>query len=436
MTTPLRTLVLSREYPPYTVGGTSTVARSVAAGMVAQGHDVHVVTTNPRGDIDTVEDVGGVAVHRIGTALIYNDATELSGRVLATHRRLWRTADRILREYGPFDSMVMPDLFCFPEARLLATTHRLPLVNILLQDFAAIIAFDRDGRHHVTDGVSAHQYQLLSLEERALRGSDHTVFISHALSDAIVGRYPFVEPASSTIHLGVDLAEIDDVLADPGLATARERPAPAPTSGPTTPLIVACGRLVPVKGFGSLIEAMASLPRPARLVLVGVGPELASLRARAGEVGVGDRVSFLGDISRREALSLFAVADVNVVPSLWESFCYVCAEMMALGRPVVATTVDSLRELMPDDTVGYRVEVSYRPSGRRRAEPAGFVAAIERALADPMDAAVRAGRAATHIRTRFSNERFAAGVADRCRALSVTPATVASTGDRYGKGQP
>jgi glycosyltransferase involved in cell wall biosynthesis len=49
-----------------------------------------------------------------------------------------------------------------------------------------------------------------------------------------------------------------------------------------------------------------------------------------------------------------SVADIAVVPSLWESFCYVCAEMMAFGRPVVASHIDSLRESIPDEPLVIR----------------------------------------------------------------------------------
>ncbi|MFD0346479.1 glycosyltransferase [Kitasatospora aburaviensis] len=84
------------------------------------------------------------------------------------------------------------------------------------------------------------------------------------------------------------------------------------------------------------------------------------------------------------------MADVNVVPSLWESFCYVCAEMMAFGHPVVASAVDSLRELIPGPEYGYPVPVS-GPSGDRTLDPADLAAALRRALERPEEARLRGG---------------------------------------------
>lgn len=105
-----------------------------------------------------------------------------------------------------------------------------------------------------------------------------------------------------------------------------------------------------MKGFDVLLTALARLgpvhrpgsdPALVQLAVVGVGPEEEHLRQRAAELGLTEQVAFLGDIRREEALGWMSVADVAVVPSLWESFCYVCAEMMAFGRPVVASSVDS-----------------------------------------------------------------------------------------------
>jgi glycosyltransferase involved in cell wall biosynthesis len=401
--------VFSREYPPNTVGGTSTVARNLGVGLAALGWRVVVVSTLAGTDQDVREHIDGVTVHRAATGVVYNEESGLADQSVRSHRRLYAAAEALADELGPPDVVLLPDLFCHPEATMFARRHGVATVNILLQDFRAITPYDRDA-HHVTTGVSADRRDLVGLEEKAVTGCDHTAFISHALSDAVTGYYPHSTAPHSVVHLGVDLAEIDAVRAGPDGARLR---AGLLAARPDTSLLVACGRLVPVKGFTELLRALPDVHAPdtaVHLALVGVGPEESALRRLAGELGITDRVTFLGDIPRRTALSWMSVADVAVVPSLWESFCYVCAEMMALTRPVVCTAVDSLRELVPDARQGWPVPVTGQ-SGARVLDPRDLAAALTAALADPAEGARRGAAARDRVEQHFTNTRFAEGIA-------------------------
>ncbi|MFC9431553.1 glycosyltransferase family 4 protein [Streptomyces sp. NPDC056987] len=422
MTGNQRVFVFSREYPPITVGGTSTVARNVAVGMAAEGWDVTVVTTGPQSRTEERERTDGVLVHRCGTDTVYNAVTGMAGHGIRVHRRLYAAADLLAAEFGPPAVVVLPDLFCYPEAAMFARRHQVPVVNILLQDFRAITPYDRD-THHVTTGVSATRQHLLDLERKAVHESDHTVYISRALSDAVTGYYPAGQAPHSVVHLGVDPVEIAAVEADPQWRRCRSELLGA---APDRPLLVACGRLVPVKGFAPLITALDLLgpvPRPAggaavlpHLALVGIGPEEAPLRQLAAELGVASRVSFLGDVPRAEALGWMSVADVVVVPSLWESFCYVCAEMMAFGRPVVASAVDSLRELVPSTEYGYPVAVD-GPLGERSLSPTNLAYALREALTHPDEAERRGAAARARVAEHFTNALFAQGISALCHDL-------------------
>jgi glycogen(starch) synthase len=407
--------VFSREYPPHSVGGTSTVARNLSTGMTALGWQVAVVTTN-RKSHDEREQAGGVTVHRAGTGVVYNSDSGLADDTIAAHRRLHRAAVTLAGDLGRPAVITLPDLFCFPEAAAFARAQGTPLVNILLQDFQTLTRYDHD-RHRVTNGVAADPAHLFALEEKALNGSDHICFISHALSDAITGYYPSLRPSHEVIHLGVDEAEIATARA--ATAERARLHATLPRAAAGLPLVVACGRLVPVKGFDSLLRALALLGpvgATAHLALLGIGPEEPRLRTLAAELGIGGQVTFLGDRPRPEVMAWMSMATVAVVPSRWESFCYVCAEMMAFGRPVVATAVDSLNELMPTDEYGYRVAVTQQ-AGRREIAPAALAQAIGAALADPGEAARRGAAARQRILTQFTKGSYAAAMSRLCADL-------------------
>ena len=102
------------------------------------------------------------------------------------------------------------------------------------------------------------------------------------------------------------------------------------------------GRLTEEKGLHILLDALAGLPRPWRLRLVGDGPLRASLAARASELNIADRLSFEGAVPSLDMPARLAELDVLVLPSLtrpnWkEQFGRVLQEAMACGVPVVGS---------------------------------------------------------------------------------------------------
>ena len=163
------------------------------------------------------------------------------------------------------------------------------------------------------------------------------------------------------------------------------------------PVVGAVGRLEPVKGFHLLLEALAELqepPGPAwslppRLVVVGDGSQRAELERRAGAPDLAGRVHFAG--YREDAWRAPGGFDVLVMPSLQEAFPLACLEAMAAGRPVIASRVGGLPEMVEDGRTGLLV-----PPGDARA----VAEALRRMLPDPA-AARRMGAAA---RARFLDQ--------------------------------
>jgi glycosyltransferase involved in cell wall biosynthesis len=125
--------------------------------------------------------------------------------------------------------------------------------------------------------------------------------------------------------------------------------------------VVALGRLVPMKGFDFLVEATAAADVPGlRLLFVGEGSERAKLAARAAEVGLGERTTFTGAVSPRAVPDFLAAADVVAVPSVHhdgyvDGLPNVALEGMAAGRPLVATRVGGLPELVRTGETGLLV---------------------------------------------------------------------------------
>ncbi len=128
-----------------------------------------------------------------------------------------------------------------------------------------------------------------------------------------------------------------------------------------TRVLLAVGRLEPLKGFDILVRALAQLTVPDEVVLWVAGgdersaPERARLEAVAREVGCAARVRFLGAVPHEQLPTYYNAADVAVVPSFYESFGLVALEAMASGVPVVASRVGGLVATVSDGRTGYLV---------------------------------------------------------------------------------
>lgn len=136
-------------------------------------------------------------------------------------------------------------------------------------------------------------------------------------------------------------------------------------------------RLTERKGHRHLLAALARLPRggqlPAwRLLAVGEGEEAEALARLAAELGIADRVAFLG--YRDDAQAIIQASELLVLPSLLETQPLVLTEAMAAGRPVLATSIYGIPEIVAAEETGLLV-----PPG----DEAALEQALERLIGDP-----------------------------------------------------
>jgi glycosyltransferase involved in cell wall biosynthesis len=110
--------------------------------------------------------------------------------------------------------------------------------------------------------------------------------------------------------------------------------------------IISAGRMVPWKGFRELITLLRN--NPWKLTLVGDGPDRYELETYAREIGVEDRVTFLGTLNQDDLFKKIAEHSVFILNSSFESFSYQLVEAMAIGTPVVVKRGSNIEEIITD----------------------------------------------------------------------------------------
>jgi glycosyltransferase involved in cell wall biosynthesis len=145
---------------------------------------------------------------------------------------------------------------------------------------------------------------------------------------------------------------------------------------PSEKIVLYVGRLVPEKGLDTLIKALPIILEngiPAKLVVVGEGPQKQEYENLARSCGIFDRVYFAGRLDDWTLRALYQIADVVVVPSKFEPFGIVALEAMAARCPVVVGATGGLNEIVDHEGTGLKVNPN---------DPSHFASAIMRVLTD------------------------------------------------------
>lgn len=259
----------------------------------------------------------------------------------------------------------------------------------------AVLGTVQVGAYEPPDRSAYRQLRALA------RGVDRYLAVSQEIADELVERLGWPAAKVEVVYNAVDV-ERAAVPAPPGL---REQLG----GSATRPLVLTPARLDAQKGHAVLLEAIAAVPE-ALFLLAGEGPERAALEARAAELGVADRVRFLG--RREDVPQLLAACDVFALPSLYEGSSLAVLEAMAAGIPVVSSAIGGTEELIEDGRSGLLV-----PPGDAQA----LAAALRRVLEDPELRQSLAARARERVDSGLRREQMASRVTGVYRELLVRP---------------
>jgi len=241
------------------------------------------------------------------------------------------------------------------KAKLIFETHDIGYLTI--RHFHDLLDSDRQFDE-------AHERRVYDKETYLFQNAAAAVTVTEQLRRIILETFQTTRPVE-VIRNGVSL----------------DQPERRPRSRQSQPLILYAGQVYRWKGAGTLVEAMRDVTGAKLVVLGGLPyePDLADLRAFAGDQGVTDRIQFPGSVPPPQVREYLSQADVAVMPltDTIASRYFTCPlkmlQYMAAGLPIVATRLPAVEEVLKHEHNALLVEPG---------QPSGLASAIQRLLGD------------------------------------------------------
>ncbi|HUJ39428.1 MAG TPA: N-acetyl-alpha-D-glucosaminyl L-malate synthase BshA [Candidatus Acidoferrales bacterium] len=312
-------------YPTY--GGSGIVATELGMELAARGHDVHFISYAPPIRLDS------------SSEHIHFHEVEVSNYPLFDHQPYTLSLAVKMAEVASSAQLDLLHVhYAIPHsvsallARQMAVPRRLPFITTLHGTDITLVGSDRS---------------FLPITKFSIEQSDGITCVSKYLQRATVETFGITQP----IEVITNFVNCDEYCRDPDPARRAEW---APNG---EPILMHLSNFRPVKRVTDVVEIFSLVREkmPARLVLVGDGPDRGAAEWLAVKKGVEKDVVFLGKQDRIS--ELLAQADVFLMPSELESFGLAALEAMACEVPVIATNVGGVPEVVTDGVDGFLVPV-------------------------------------------------------------------------------
>jgi len=297
----VRIVHVYKDYYPPTVGGIEQTAERLAVQMVRRGAEVTVLTSHPRVKKTIEETIDGVRIIRCaewGRALSAPFCPDMPYQMSRLRADLWHL-------HYPSPPGEVSWLTVRPKGAMVVTWHG----DITRQKFALPVY------RHFVQAILREADAVMQTYARQADGS------------------PFLRDFKDKCHLvplGIELNAFERQPAHAAFAAELR-------AKHGSPIVLSVGRLVGYKGIDVLLEAAPRIE--GKVLIVGDGPERQRLEAKAAEMGLAERVTFIGRVEPSKVIHYVSAADVGVLPSIapQETFGLSMVEMMTHGLPVVCT---------------------------------------------------------------------------------------------------
>ena len=308
------------------VGGAELALVHLALELQRRGHVCEVVALWPPYPLSEDLEDGGVYVRRLDQTHRWNVPQALRGMV------------RAMRDFRP--DIVHANLF-FASLYVAATRPLVP-------DPSRVVTFHNLGYDSYPPRTLWHRLRKQIDSQLMRRSMNGWLAVSHAVAAHYMEHLGLT--AIHVIPNGIDIGAVR--------ATAERNRSMLSTRynlPRARPWMLCPSRFKPEKGQSLLLDALARLKARGLtpgVLFAGDGPLEDGMRRRARSLHLDSQCDFLGPVAPSDVLALMTAADVVVVPSSHEGFGLAIAEAMALGRPVVATAVGGVPEVVVGEESG------------------------------------------------------------------------------------
>jgi len=330
----MKILMLSWEFPPRIVGGISPHVYNLSLELSKLGVDVCVLTCDFPGS-PAFETIEGVKIYRVDSYKF--PAPDFTSWVFMMNTNMKISAGNIVTANEKEISLIHAHDW------LVADTA-IGLKHILRKPLVTTLHSTEYGRRN---GINSDYQRLIHETEKWLSyESWRVICCSNYMASHVHAVLNIPNNKLEVIPNGIDAKEFNYVYDRAGF---RKR-----FVNSTEKLVLFTGRLVHEKGVLVLIDAITTVLRDidAKFIIVGAGYLKDEINRRVSEMGISDKVYLTGFIDDETSKKLFMIADVCVVPSLYEPFGIVALEAMAAKTPVVVSQVGGLVEIVEHDQTG------------------------------------------------------------------------------------
>lgn len=242
--------------------------------------------------------------------------------------------------------------------------------------------FSTNGNIHMLDRLlNDKQYlaikQRILFEKETIQLSDKVIAVSHSIAKLLKESYNTEIKKIDVVYNGIDKKQLESMAltGDDALEFKRKI-----GFNDNERIIVFSGRLYDQKGVKYLIRAFRELSKKyddIRLLIIGSG-NFVEVLERCKDIWA--KIIFTGFVQFPDVVKLYSIADIGVVPSIFEPFGYVAIEMMSLGLPIVVSKIDGLSEIITDQYDGINIDIQHNELNDRYIDVDELVSRIDQLL--------------------------------------------------------
>lgn len=332
----MRIAFITFEYPPFIVGGAGIYAANICNELASLGHQVVVFTPKFSDSPSQIDEIPNIEIRRI----------ELNEKLPFSALQFWLSLPNQLNKAeseNKFDIIHFNSLsYCFLKKKISDSPHVVTIHHLTAD---AIRSNNLSLISRIKDISGENNLLMPFIEKRCIKSADQIISVSKFTKRQIINTYDINPHKIEVVYNGIDFSgydfneeEIKETKKELGLGLN------------TKPILLFVGRVDdPRKGLEILINAMKQVleKKDVMLLVVGKGNQT-DAKNLAESLELDKNILFTGFADSKYLKKYYSLCDVYVCPSKLEGFGLTILEAMVAGKPIVATNVGAIPEIIGD----------------------------------------------------------------------------------------